>query len=152
VTQVLTKTLYEQDFHLWLTETVELLKARQVERLDYDNLIEELASMGISQKHALKSNLTQILMHLLKWRYQPEKQSKSWRYTLLEHRDRIEESLQDSPSLRVYFNEILDSCYQKARRYAQVETGLPISTFPEMLPFATADILDPDYYPEALHD
>lgn len=152
MTQVLTKTLYEQDFNLWLTENVELLKARQFERLDYENLIEELESMGISQRHALKSNLIQILIHLLKWRYQPEKQSKSWRYTLLEHRDRIEESLQDSPSLGVYLNEILDSCYQKARRYAHIETELPISIFPETLPFVTADILDPDYYPEALHD
>jgi hypothetical protein len=80
MTQTLTKSLYEQDFNLWLTETAALLKTGQVERLDYDNLIEELASMGISQKHALKSNLTQILMHLLKWRYQPEKQTNSWRY------------------------------------------------------------------------
>jgi hypothetical protein len=67
VAQISTKTLYEQDFNLWLEETVNLLKTRQLSLIDYDNLIEEIESMGISHRHALESNLIRVLMHLLKW-------------------------------------------------------------------------------------
>jgi hypothetical protein len=136
-------TLYEQDFNLWLTETVELLKTRQVERLDYKNLIEELESMGISQKHALESNLIQVLIHLLKWRYQPKKQTNSWRLSIREHSRRLLRSLQDSPSLKPYLE-----CYQEARERASLETELPIETFPLDLPFSQENLLNPSYLPE----
>jgi hypothetical protein len=142
------KTLYEQDFNLWLAATVELLKTRQVERLDYENLIEELESMGISQKHALESNLIQVLIHLLKWRYQPEKQSNSWRLSIREHSRRLLRSLQDSPSLKPYLESVLDDCYQEARERASLETDLPIETFPAVLPFSQENLLNPSYLPE----
>ncbi|GBF81496.1 hypothetical protein AsFPU1_2910 [Aphanothece sacrum FPU1] len=65
--------LYDQDFLLWLETTINNLQKRQLSRLDYDNLIEELSAMGRKEKHALESNLIIILLHLLKWQYQPEK-------------------------------------------------------------------------------
>jgi hypothetical protein len=148
VAQISTKTLYEQDFNLWLEETVNLLKARQLSLIDYDNLIEEIESMGISHKHALQSNLVCVLMHLLKWQYQKDKRTNSWRYTIIEHRDRLEVSFQDSPSLKRYFDDVLDNCYQKARRFASEETGLDIKTFPFDLPFTKEQILNSDYLPE----
>ncbi|MFM7191882.1 MAG: DUF29 domain-containing protein [Microcystaceae cyanobacterium] len=147
VTQINIKTLYEQDFHRWLEETANLLKTRQLEQLDYENLIEEIESMGRSEKHALESNLTCILMHLLKWRYQPSKRTNSWRYTLIEHRDHLEMAFRDSPSLKRYFDETLEKCYQKARKFASEETGLEITTFPRDLPFTKEQILNPDYLP-----
>jgi hypothetical protein len=148
VAQISTKTLYEQDFNLWLEETVNLLKTRQLSLIDYDNLIEEIESMGISHRHALESNLIRVLMHLLKWQYQKDKRTNSWRYTIIEHRDRLEVAFRDSPSLKRYFNEILEKCYQKARRFASEETGLDIKTFPIDLPFTKEQILDSDYLPE----
>ena len=148
VTQINTKTLYEQDFNLWLEETVNLLKTRQLERVDYENLIEEIESMGISHKNALESNLMQVLMHLLKWQYQKEKRTNSWRYSIIEHRDRLERALRDSPSLKRYFDDVLENCYQKARRFASEETGLDIKTFPVDLPFTKEQILNPDYLPQ----
>lgn len=148
VTQINTKTLYEQDFNLWLEETVNLLKTRQLERVDYENLIEEIESIGISHKNALESNLIQVLMHLLKWQYQKDKRTNSWRYTINEHRDQLEITFQDSPSLKRYFDDVLENCYQKARRFASEETGLDIKTFPVDLPFTKEQILNPDYLPE----
>lgn len=148
VTQINTKTLYEQDFNLWLEETVNLLKTRQLERVDYENLIEEIESMGISHKNALESNLMQVLMHLLKWQYQKEKRTNSWRYSIIEHRDRLERAFRDSPSLKRYFDDVLENCYQKARRFASEETGLDIKTFPVDLPFTKEQILNPDYLPQ----
>jgi hypothetical protein len=141
-------TLYEQDFYLWLAETVQLLKTGKFEKLDVENLIEEIESMGRSEKQALRSNLEVILMHLLKYQYQPEKRSNSWRYTLLEHRRRLEDLFQVSPSLRRYFLETLAYCYQGARKLASVETEIVITTFPSECPFTAEQVLDEDFLPE----
>ncbi|WAS04565.1 DUF29 domain-containing protein [Gloeomargaritales cyanobacterium VI4D9] len=140
--------LYEQDFYLWLEETAELLKTGKFEKLDIENLIEEIESMGRSEKQALRSNLEVILMHLLKYKYQPEKRSNSWRYTLLEHRRRLQDIFQFSPSLRRYFLETFPYCYQGARKLASVETEMAITTFPLASPFTPEQVLDEDFLPE----
>ncbi len=148
VTQINIKTLYEQDFNLWLEETANLLKTRQLEELDYDNLIEEIESMGRSDKRALESNLEQVLIHLLKWQYQSNKRTNSWRYSIAEHRSRLKKIFKQSPSLKRYYDEVLEECYQEARFLASEETGLNIKTFPETLPFIKEQILNPNYLPE----
>ncbi len=148
VAQISMKTLYEQDFNLWLEETVSLLKTRQFDQLDYDNLIEEIEDMGKSQKNSLSSNLRVLLIHLLKWKYQPSKRSNSWQYSIAEHSLRLNRAFKDSPSLKRYFNEVLTECYQDARFLAMKETGLNINTFPVELPFTKEQILNPDYLPE----
>ena len=140
--------LYEQDFCLWAETMANLLKTRQLDQLDYENLIEEIEFMGGSQRSALRSDLKQVLIHLLKWVYQPSKRSDSWRYSLIEHRDRLEEAFEDSPSLKNYFDEVLEAVYVKARRNAAKETQLNINQFPETLPFTKEQILDMDYLPE----
>lgn len=71
-------------------------------------------------------------MHLLKWKYQPNKRTGSWERSILEHRNRILEDLEDSPSFKPYLDEVLAKCYQNARKYAKAETGLPFNTFPEV--------------------
>jgi hypothetical protein len=67
---------------------------------------------------------------------------------LLEHRDRLEKTFRDSPSLQPYFVTIFADCYQRARRKAAAETGLAIETFPESSPFSPEDALNPDYLPD----
>ncbi len=114
--------LYETDFHLWLTEMVTQLKTRQLDNLDLPHIIEELESIGRRDRQALQSNLQVVLIHLLKYQFQPQKRSNSWRYTLLEHRDRIEVLLEDSPSLYSYLGDRFEACYTKARRKAAAET------------------------------
>jgi len=148
VAQISTKTLYEEDFNLWLEETVNLLKNRQLDLIDYENLIEEIESMARKDKRALESNLEQILMHLLKWQYQKNKRSNSWRYSIIEHRNRLKKDFRDSPSLRPYFDNVLEDCYQTAREFASEQTGLDIKTFPVDLPFTKEQILSSNYLPE----
>jgi hypothetical protein len=148
VAQISTKTLYEQDFNLWLEETVNLLKNRQLDLIDYENLIEEIESMARKDKRALESNLEQILMHLLKWQYQKNKRSNSWRYSIIEHRNRLKKDFRDSPSLKPYFDNVLEDCYQTAREFASEQTGLDIKTFPVDLPFTKEQILSSNYLPE----
>ena len=63
------ETLYKQDYYQWLIQTAELLKEKKFTQLDLENLIEEIESLGKSEKRAISSNLIIVLLHLLKWRY-----------------------------------------------------------------------------------
>jgi len=99
------KKLYEKDYYLWLEKTIYLLENHQFSDLDLENLIDEIKSMSISQQKALKSNLIVILWHLLKYLQEPEKQTRSWALTLFEQRERIEEDLENSPSLKSFLTE-----------------------------------------------
>jgi hypothetical protein len=139
--------LYDRDFALWIAETLQNLEQRNFEHLDIENLLGEIEDMGKSQKHALESNLAIILLHLLKWQYQPEKRSNSWKFTLREHRQRLHKALRDSPSLKVYYLKVLADCYQDGRELAADETGLDLKTFPVELPFTPENILDPKFLP-----
>ena len=99
--------IYEQDFSLWLEQASQLLREGNLTALDIENLIEEIECMGRSEKQAIKSNLEIILMHLLKYKYQPEKRSNSWRYTLLKHHRRLDEAFKTSPqSKKIFFARI----------------------------------------------
>ena len=136
--------LYEQDFSLWVENTVQQLKQKKLDNIDWDNLIDEIESLGKSEKNALQSNLRVLLMHLLKWKYQGDRRSNSWSYTITEHNIRINKTFKDSPSLKRYFAEIFDDCYQDARKLAAKETGLNIDIFPLDCPFSQKDVLDSD--------
>jgi hypothetical protein len=121
---IMEKNLYEKDYYLWLEKTISLLENHQFSDLDLENLIEEIKSMSISQQKALKSNLTVILWHLLKYLQEPEKQTRSWALTLFEHRERIEEDLENSPSLKIFLTEEnLKKCYDKARKKPLLKQG-----------------------------
>jgi len=138
---VLLKTLYETDFNLWLEKMANLLKTKQLDELDLENLIEEIEAMGRSEKRTLKSNLVRVFQHLLKWNYQKDKRTPSWGYSILEHSRRLKDAFEDSPSLTPYFDTVFDECYQEARKLASVETQLPLSTFPKINPFTKDDVL-----------
>ena len=140
--------LYDQDYCLWLENTVEQLKQKKLNRIDWENLIEEIESLGKSQKNALESNLRILLMHLLKWQYQSDRPSNSWSYTITEHNIIINRAFKESPSLKCYFIEIFADCYQDARKLAAKETGLDITIFPVDCPFSQQDMLDSDHITE----
>ncbi len=139
--------LYTKDYYLWLENSLQMLRDGKLADLDIPNLIDEIEDMGISPKNALESNLIVLLMHLLKWKYQPEKQCGSWRGSIREHRRRILKTFKNSPSLQRYFIEIFDECYQEARQQAADETELSLMTFPVECPFLSENILNSDYLP-----
>jgi len=133
--------LYEQDFYLWIKATAQHLKEGNFNQIDIPNLVEEIESMGRSEKRELKSRLIVLLMHLLKWEYQPEKRSQSWRSTITEQRICIEVLLEDSPSLQPLILEVFDDCYQKACQKAAEETGIKLNFFPKESPFTVEEAL-----------
>ena len=140
-----TESLYEEDFNLWLRATAQQLRDRQLDQLDFENLIEEIESMGGSQRREIKNRLIILLMHLLKYQYQPDKRSSSWVGTILEQHDQIEFILVDSPSLKSYYLEIFSDCYNRAVRNASAETKLPVKHFPAASPFLPENVLNSDF-------
>ncbi|MDB9309649.1 DUF29 domain-containing protein [Aphanizomenon sp. CS-733/32] len=140
-TVITNDNLYDQDFYLWIETISKQLKAGKFAEIDLENLIEEIESMGKSEKRELKSRLIVLLMHLLKWQYQPEKRSESWRSTITEQRICIELLLEDSPSLQPLFIEIFADCYEKARLKASEETGIKLNSFPKKSPFTLVETL-----------
>jgi hypothetical protein len=142
------QSLYETDYLRWIETTVEKLQVRDYSSVDWENLIEEIADMGRSERKSLKSNLIVVLTHLLKWQYQPEFRSGSWKGSIIEHRRRIREALKDSPSLKPYLQEVFAECYLDAVELASAETELPVETFPGECPYTAAEVLDSNFLPE----
>jgi Domain of unknown function DUF29 len=141
-TPVVSSTTYDQDYQLWLQETIGKLRLGDYKAVDWENLIDEIESMGKRDRQRLKSNLIILLMHLLKWDFQAEKRSGSWESTIIEHRRRIIDDLEDSPSLKPYLDEILSSAYETARQRAKAETGLSLQHFPAACSYSINDLLD----------
>jgi Domain of unknown function DUF29 len=139
---------YEQDFFAWTQEQAEMLRARRTLGLDWDNLSEEIDSVGRRDRRKLEGRLRRILHHLLKWQAQPGLRGPSWRNTLIEQRRRVEKLLRESPSLRSHLQELVDEAYPDAVRDAVNESGLRPQTFAADCPFAVEQILDPDYLPD----
>ncbi len=142
-----TANLYDRDYYLWLSHTANLIKEGKFDEVDAANLIEEIEDMGRSEKKAVKSNLIVVLLHLLKYKYQPEKRTNSWKASIREHRRRLRDDFRVSPSLKRYMTEVFDECYQDGREQAADETGLPLDTFPTESPFTPDLVLNPDYLP-----
>lgn len=141
-------SLYETDYLQWIETTVEKLRQKNYAAIDWENLIDEIADMARSERKSLKSNLTIVLLHLLKWQYQPQLRSGSWKGSIVEHRRRIREDLKDSPSLKPYLETIFSECYVDAVEQASAETGLPIETFPSESPYTAAQALDAGFFPD----
>ena len=143
--------LYDTDFYTWTQTQAALLREGACTELDLANLAEEIESLGKRDHRALESRLEGLLMHLLKWRYQPQKRqtSRSWFRTIIEHRTRLARLLRDSPSLRRVIPEGLSEGYPRARLLASHETRLPLETFPVVCPWAVEQVLSDDFWPEA---
>ncbi|HET7880756.1 MAG TPA: DUF29 domain-containing protein [Acetobacteraceae bacterium] len=122
--------LYDTDFQQWTEQQTQLLRRRAAgelpndEGLDWLNLAEEIESVGASQKREVRSRLMRLCQHLLKWQYQPERQSRSWETTLYLQRRELLTLLEDSPSLRPFAESVLASAYAHGRQAAERETGL----------------------------
>ncbi|MFF8798824.1 MULTISPECIES: DUF29 domain-containing protein [unclassified Methylobacterium] len=139
--------LYERDFYAWARGQARAMAAREREALDIENLIDEVEAVGRSQRAAIESHLGVLILHLLKFRFQPTRATVSWRITLRNQRQDIERLMTRSPSLRGYPAEILGETYEYAVRRAVLETGLDEAAFPLEPPFTLAQILDPDFVP-----
>ena len=142
------QSLYERDFYLWLEQQARLLRAGRLDELDLANLLEEIESMGRKDKKAIKSNLVVVLLHLLKHEFQPQRRSRSWLDSILQHRQRLRDDLEESPSLRGHLEAVFLHAYADARARAITQTGLPERAFPQTSPYSLEQALDPKFLPD----
>lgn len=138
---------YDHDYYAWLNEQAACLQERRFSALDLPHLIDEIQDLARAEKREIESRLGVLLIHLLKWSYQPDKRSGGWRATIIEQRARILKRLQESPSLRGYPGEILAEEYGLAVSEAAAETGIAAKTFPAKCPYSIDQVLDPDFLP-----
>ena len=145
------KTLYEQDYYLWIEKTIHLLENNQFSELDLDNLIEEISDMGKSQRQSLKSYLTRLLEHLLKlayWQSELEYNQRGWKNEIRNFRRAIKRIIADSPSLQPYLIEIFDNSFQEAR-ISWLELSGIAENLVGLAPICTIEqALNEDWFPE----
>ncbi|TRW98989.1 DUF29 domain-containing protein [Candidatus Methylobacter oryzae] len=139
---------YDKDFYGWTQEQAALLRAGRLNDLDIENLIEEVETMGRSEKRALESRLSVLLLHMLKWHYQPSRRGNSWRYTIIEQRLKFQKVLSQNPGLKPEINAIVADAYEYAALKATHETGLRPDIFPQHCPWNLEQISDSEYFPD----
>jgi hypothetical protein len=127
-------TTYDTDFYAWTQEQAELLRQGRLADIDLENLIEEIESLGRSERRSFRSALLLLTQHLLKWQYQPEKRSPSWQTTIRTQRRQIAMMLEDNPSFKAWSPEALAKGYADGRKDAADETGISLSTSPKLAP------------------
>jgi hypothetical protein len=144
----MTTSLYDQDFYAWANEQATLLRAGKLDQADIENIAEEIESMGRSEKRELINRLAVLLLHLLKWQFQPGLRGNSWRLSIEEQRYRLENHLNDNPSLKAQITQAMRDAYRLALVEAERETGLARSTFPAVCSFAFDQAMSADFWPE----
>ncbi|TWB16983.1 uncharacterized protein DUF29 [Nitrospirillum amazonense] len=140
--------LYDRDFYAWANEQASLLRAGKLAAADIAHIAEEIESMGRSEKRELVNRLAVLLLHLLKWQFQPSFRGNSWRLTIEEQRYRLADHLADNPSLKGTLPETTANAYRLALVEAERETGLARSTFPATCPWPFDAIMDEGFWPE----
>jgi len=139
--------LYEQDLFAWTQQQVNLLTHQRWHELDVENLIDELEGMARRDRREMINRLIILIAHLLKWEFQTDHQSGSWRGSIQEQRLQLNGLLEDSPSLHQQFIESLEKAYPQAVKLASKETELPTTKFPNECPYELAQLLDEDFLP-----
>ncbi len=139
--------LYEQDFNAWINAQIHLLKQGKVNEIDILHLIDELADMGKSHLNELENRFVVLIAHLLKWQFQTDKQSSSWRGSISEQRIQIGRLLRKNPSLKTKMQAAINDAYPDALELAIEETQLNKKVFPENCPYTTEQLLDKQFYP-----
>lgn len=140
---------YHTDFYAWAQAQAAALRAKDWAALDVAHLAEEVEELRKTERWAVRSQLRLILSHLLKGRHQQDKRSESWRSTIANGRVLVQEDLEDLPSLTGELDELAAWAYPRARRDAAQEAGLPLAPLPETCPWTVAQVLNPDFWPEA---
>lgn len=132
---------YEKDYHAWAMNQAKLLKKGLLDDLDIKNLVEEIISLGNSERDKLESHLTILLMHMLKIKYQPAKRSRSWELSVQNARHQCNRVIRQNPSLKSKINSLIADSYYTARLNAAIETGLNDKKFPKECPWSKEEIL-----------
>lgn len=143
------KELYKIDDYKWLLKTIEFLKNRQLNKLDIDNLIQELEALAKSEKRRVNSLLEQIIIHLLLYEYWHQEHLNNahhWQGEIDAFRNQINDDL--STNLNQFLADNLESLYQRALRVVKSKSSL--NCFPKNCPYSLIQLLDTHWYPSTI--
>lgn len=140
--------LYEQDFYAWANEQAALLRAGNLGEADIEHIAETIESLGKTEKRELVSRLRVLMLHLLKWRFQPGRRTPSWEASIKIQRLDLLEHLQDNPSLRTAIATLVEQAFKGAVLEAIAETGFPDKTFPQECPWTFEEMMAEDFWPQ----
>ena len=149
LTQNKLQELYEIDDYLWIEETIKLLKTKDLDKLDLDNLIEELEDLGKNNLNKVRSLLRQIIINILLlqyWEQEYDRNSRHWEGEIIAFRDDINNSV--TTTLRNKLNEELDHIYHVAMKLVSTKTGLSSQLFPANCPYSLDKLLNDNWYPK----
>jgi hypothetical protein len=138
---------YNKDFYNWTLHNADLIRQQKFAEVDIEHVAEEIESMGNRDRRELINRLAVLIAHLLKWEYQPNKRSKSWKLTIKEQRIKVLQLLEESPSLKHQLALKFNAAYEQAIVMAEIETGLEESAFPKESPFNLDQCLDHHFFP-----
>ena len=139
---------YDEDLYTWSLEQASLLREHRFDQIDLEHIIEEIEDMSKSEQRALQSFLETLLMHLLKWQYQPAYQGRSWKFTIVEQRKRIVGHLKENPGLKAKLAELIAKSYDYAVTGAVRETGLDFDFFPRECPWKYEQFISEAFWPD----
>ena len=141
-------TLYNRDFYAWANEQAGLLRAGKLGEADIVHIAEEIESMGKTEKRELVGRLTVLLLHLLKWQFQPVFRGHSWRTSVRVQRIALTSHMRDNPSLKAALDDAITEAYRIARIEAEDETGLAEDTFPSACPWSFEKMIADKFWPK----
>lgn len=141
--------LYLEDETAWLEAMADLIRRRDLAALDLGSLGEYLTDMARRDRREVKRRLVVLIAHLLKWEFQPEKRSRSWRTTVLNQRQELSD-LASGGVLRTHAEAVLSEAYEDAIELAASETGFPGAAFPPGCPYTLDHLLSIDLAREGL--
>jgi hypothetical protein len=144
---------YDDDFYAWTQYQAEVLRTMAVadNRFDRDNVVEEIETLGRSERDAVRSQIRRIIEHLLKLAYSPaEPPWFDWMETILDARQTLSDKI--STTLRQDAEENLDKLYADGRKRAGaalLRYGEPqaADALPHICPYSLDDICREGWYP-----
>jgi Domain of unknown function DUF29 len=141
-------TSYDTDVVAWANEQAHYIRTGSFDKLDLEHLAEEIEDVGKSEKRELASRMSVLLAHLLKWQFQPTKQSQSWQRTIKEQRKAIQLHIKSVPSLKTALTNAdwIGAIYSDAVSIAINETGC--DAFAEVCPWSMTEVLTDTWLPE----
>lgn len=140
------KNLHDRDFNLWTEQMKIALENRDVNAMDWNNLIEEIEDMGASQKRALDSYLQRLIEHILKlkyWESEVDKCRNGWMKEVTNFRNQINRILKKNPSLKNYLKDEYQDIYRDAIKVMRYDFYIPETNFVEI-----EEIMKEDFFGE----
>ena len=139
---------YNKDFYAWAIHNAELIRQGKLNEIDAENVAEELEGMGNNNKRELINRFAVLIAHLLKWKFQPIRHSKSWTLTIKNQRFEILDLLEESPSLKYQIELKFNHAYEKAKIICSEQIGIDENELPKNCPFNLEECLNFNFLPD----